>query len=339
VKCSFLFTEKRKDDDDDSWSLKIIKSEHNHVSIIVDAHSVHRRNVLTDEIKSEISRQLTVQVISKKMISSLRIQDSSVSQNSNDNSENLIIVSLLKARDIYNVKTQMRREIFEFVISMQALIRFLNESDWFYQFQKNDENEITHLFFVRRSSRIILNTNYEILIMNCMYKINKYKMSFLVISDQISLKNNFYVRFCFMTKKTIFDYSCILKQLKIVYSQMKLSNLTIIITDMKKDISHFLLSFLMTDLCLIKVIVAIRNVLSKMHHLFCTWHINNNVLTNCKKSFHNKKTWNDFFAKWKTMMYVSSKTKFWENWTIFFTQYTRDDHENCIQYLTENLLF
>jgi hypothetical protein len=233
----------------------------------------------------------------------------------------------------------MRREIFESFTSMQALIRFLNESDWFYQFQKNDENEITHLFFVRESSRIILKTNYKILIMNCIYKINKYKMSFFVISDQISLRKNFYVRFCFMTKKTIFDYNWILKQLKTVYSQMKFSNLTIIIIDMKKDISDLSLSFFMIDLCLIELIVAIRNVLSKVHHLFCTWHINNNVLANCKKSFHNKKTWNVFFAKWKTMMYVSSKTKFWENWTTFFTQYTRDDHENCIQYLIENLLF
>jgi hypothetical protein len=338
VKCSFLLTAKREDDYDVSWSLKMIKSKHNHDSTIVDAYSVHRRNVLTDEIKSEISRQLTVQVISEKMISSLRIQDSSASQNSNDNSENLTIISLLKARDIYNVKTQMRRETLESLTSMQALIRFLNENDWFYQFQKNDENEITHLFFVRESSRIILKTNYEILIMNCIFKINRYKISLLVISDQISLRKNFYVRFCFMTKKTISDYSWILKQLKTVYSQIKFSNLTVIITDMKKDISHLSLSFLMIDLCLIELIVATRNVFSEVHHLFCTWHINNNVLANCKKSFHNKKTWDVFFAKWKTMMYDSSKTKFWENWTTFFTQYTEDDHENCIQYLTENLL-
>jgi hypothetical protein len=106
----------------------MINSEHNHDSIIVDAHSVHRRRVLIEEIKSEITRQLTMQIASEKMLSSLRISDSATSIDLN-HFENFVIVSLLKARDIYNVKTQMRRDALRFLTSMQALIRFLNESD------------------------------------------------------------------------------------------------------------------------------------------------------------------------------------------------------------------
>jgi hypothetical protein len=45
-------------------------------------------------------------------------------------------------------------------------------------------------------------------------------------------------------------------------------------------------------------------------HLFCIWHINNNVLINCKKDFDTKKAWDEFFAAWKSVMYASSVVKY-----------------------------
>jgi hypothetical protein len=66
---------------------------------------------------------------------------------------------------------------------VKTLIRQLNEDNWFYEVQKNEINQITHLFFVKKTSQEMLKINYEILVMNCIYKINKYRMSLLIISD------------------------------------------------------------------------------------------------------------------------------------------------------------
>jgi hypothetical protein len=44
------------------------------------------------------------------------------------------------------------------------------------------------------------------LIEDCTYKINKYKMSLMIIFDQIALHKTFYVAFCFMTKEKQDDY-------------------------------------------------------------------------------------------------------------------------------------
>jgi hypothetical protein len=126
------------------------------------------------------------------------------------------------------------------------------------------------------------------------------QMSFLMISEQIELSKNFYVRFFFMSKEITSNYYWVLNQLKTVYAQMKMPKLTIIVTDMKK-----------------RLIVAMRIELSEVHHLFCTWHINSNILVNCKKSFDIKENWNKFFKNLKTIMYASSKTKFWNNWKKF----------------------
>jgi hypothetical protein len=156
----------------------------------------------------------------------------------------------------------------------------LNENDWTFAFQKDRLNQVTHLFFAKKSSQSILKINYEVLIMNCIYKINKYKMSLMIIFDQIVLHKTFYVVFCFMTKKNQNDYVWILQQLKLLYQKLELSDLTIFVTDMKRELMNDRLLFF-----------------SDANHLLCTWHINNNVLINCKKSFFIKEAWEKFFSE------------------------------------------
>jgi hypothetical protein len=117
-------------------------------------------------------------------------------------------------------------------------------------------------------------------VMNCTYKINKYKMSFFIVSNQIALHKIFYVAFCFMTKKKQNDYVWVLEQLKRLYQQLQFSDSTILLTNMKKD--------LMND-C--------RLIFLESNHLLCLWHINNNVLINCKKKFIIKETWKKFFSE------------------------------------------
>ncbi len=39
---------------------------------------------------------------------------------------------MFKSRDIYNMKVQLRREIFDFLTLIQALIQELNRDDWTY---------------------------------------------------------------------------------------------------------------------------------------------------------------------------------------------------------------
>ncbi len=52
----------------------------------------------------------------------------------------------------------------------------------------------------------MLKRNNEIFIMNCIYKINRYKMLLLIIIKIIVLNIFFFVNFYFMTAKKISDY-------------------------------------------------------------------------------------------------------------------------------------
>ncbi len=162
---------------------------------------------MTEEVKVEMTRQLTIQTFTSKILFILRIFNSIDTEanalaNAIANLDADLINSIFQTRDIYNFKAQLRRDILDSLTSVQILIRKLNESDWMFQLQKNIENQITHLFFNKNSCQNMLKDNHEILIMNCIYKINRYKMFLMIISDQIAMKINFYVDFCFMNKKT-----------------------------------------------------------------------------------------------------------------------------------------
>jgi histone-lysine N-methyltransferase SETD2 len=210
----------------------------------------------------------------------------------------------------------MRRENLEFMTSVQALMHELDSNNWIYFFRKNRFNQMSHLFFSRESSQTILKANYEMLIEDCIYKINKYKMLLMIIFDQIALHKTVYLAFCFMTKEKQNDYVWIMKQLKSLYQQLKISqDSTIFVTDIKTELMN-----------------TLRLIFSSINHFLCIWHINNNVLINCKKIFVFKKAWNAFFIEWKTIMYAFSDWEYKHLWNQFVDRYNLS-YDECIDYL------
>ncbi len=84
---------------------------------------------MTSKIKSEISRQLIVQIASSKVLSNLRVFDLIIDVNFEDSKNPRIINSMFKTRDIYNLKAELRRNVLSSLTSVQALIRELDQDD------------------------------------------------------------------------------------------------------------------------------------------------------------------------------------------------------------------
>jgi hypothetical protein len=272
---------------------------------------------------------LKIQIASFKIIFIVRLSDSNFALDSS------FLNSMIKARDVYNIKTQMRRDELEFMTSVQALMHELDVENWTFFFRKDRLNQITHLFFFKESSQKILKVNYEVLIINCTYKTNKYKMFLMIIFDQIALHKIFYVAFCFMTKEKQNDYVWVMKQLKdlcivillkivnerkALYHQLNLSYSTVFVTNMKRDLIN-----------------DCRLIFSSINHSLCIWHINNNVLINCKKRFFIKEAWDAFSFEWKSIMYADSKQEYRQLWDKFVDRYNLS-HEECIDYLYETYI-
>ena len=129
-----------------------------------------------------------------------------------------------------------------------------------------------------------------------------------------------------MTQKKVFDYTWILNNLIIIYKFHKLLNSTMIVIDMKANMWFMHLLNLISLLKCKVLLIVISIIFFDSNHLFCIWHINNNVFSNCKKKFDTKKKWKFFFFEWKTIMYVQKKMNFENNeinflWNIMFIKW------------------
>ena len=179
----------------------------------------------------------------------------------------------------------------------------------------NNESQIIHLFFNRCFIQNLLKANLEMLMINNTYKTNRFKMSLLIIDEQINLNITFYVNFCFMLKKTIEFYIWVMTRLKILYAHLKLSFSLTTIINMKRIL-----------------ISAIKTIFFSINHMLCLWHINKNVLVKCKRKFDIDETWKIFYVEWRQLIYVEIEKNFNRLWIDFAIKY--QSHFKMIEYLT-----
>jgi len=108
--------------------------------------------------------------------------------------------------------------------STQALMKYLTEFlKWYVDSKKKElSDELQFLFFTSKCMQELLREYYEVLIMDCTYKTNKYKMPLLIITGVTALNITFYVGFCFMKGETYSDYEWVMKALVRLYNHLDL---------------------------------------------------------------------------------------------------------------------
>ena len=74
--------------------------------------------------------------------------------------------------------------------------------------EKNVATEqLKYLFFVKKSSQLMLELNCKVLILDATYKTNRYKLLLLVITRVTALNTSSYVGFAFMKAEYTPDYT------------------------------------------------------------------------------------------------------------------------------------
>lgn len=125
--------------------------------------------------------------------------------------------------------------------------------------------KIDKLFFAKTSAQKILKFNYEVLVMNCIYKTNVYRMPLCIINEVTVMNTTFYAGFCFLSKEGYEDYCWVLEFYKNLLVSLDIPDPTVVVTDSEPGL-----------------IAAIPHRYSEVKHLLCLWHINKNVLANCR---------------------------------------------------------
>ena len=190
--------------------------------------------------------------------------------------------------------------------------------------------EMKYLFWINKISMNIFKTNDEIIILDCTYKTNRYNM-FLIILIEITCFNiSFYFDMCFLKNEIVKNYETLFRIIKKLFKYM--------------NIFLSIVWFIDDNLQISKSLYAI---ISNARHALCVWHIENNVINNCKKFFTNK-IWLVFFNKkndennineeFQRLLYVINEIDLNLWWQKFQNKYNFL-HENICVYLVTKIMF
>lgn len=128
----------------------------------------------------------------------------------------------LVPQDIYNAKKDIRRKKLGRYTPTQALLKALHRQRWFVKIKlRKHTSEVKRLFFVDKNVAKILSKNSEVLILDCTYKTNKYKMPLMTIAGQTALGTTFLVGFAFLSGEKQSNFEWVLDQIKSLYKKSR----------------------------------------------------------------------------------------------------------------------
>ncbi|KAL2888806.1 putative Mutator-like element transposase [Ceratocystis lukuohia] len=271
----------------EGWTLKhrpdIRFAVHNHEpSLHPSAHPIHRKLECTPDLE-----RLTNSGLAPKEIQMVvRLSG-----------------SLATRQDIYNRMADIRRDSRQGESPIHALTNQLDKEGFWSRVQYGSDNHVTAIFFAHRDSLAYLRAYPEVLLLDCMYKTNKYNMPLLDMIGVDATSRSFCIAFAFLSGETEEDYTWALQQLKELYEQC----------------NGVFPSVILTDRCL----AAINTVSSLFPSAtsLCAWHANKAVLARCQPAFPITEEWNEFYKFWVLILNSPTEEIYEERLKEFESKY------------------
>jgi hypothetical protein len=229
---------------DDHWIISVKNPNHNHArSIDPRAHNVYRKR--SDSQVEMIKALTSAGVQPKQIMTAIRQEDPTT----------YICVS-----DIRNERKLARKDYLQERSPIETLLDELSSTeDWIYEVKLDTSQHVQNLFFAHKSQAEMLLTNPDVLLMDCTYRTNKFKLPLLHVLGCTNLQTYFSAAFCFLRTETELDYYWALSTL---ISKFRLPYPQVFISDQADALKN-----------------AARLLLPTVPQLLCVWHINKNVLT------------------------------------------------------------
>jgi hypothetical protein len=275
---------------------------HNHEpSQHPSAHPAHRQ--LSTDVQKQVKTLLDVGVQPKEIRTVVRQGG-----------------SLAGRKDIYNHIAEARRDAYQGESSIHALANQLDKKGFWNRIQFADDGRVTAVLFAHPGSIAYLHSYPELLILDCTYKTNKYKMPLLDMVGVDAAGRSFCIAFAFLSGEAEADFTWALDRLKSLYQS---SNTP-------------LPSVILTDRCL-AAINTCTALFPDATTLICVWHANKAVLAKCKPAFREDEEWSTFYGFWHSVIRSVTEEAYNSNLQEFKKKYNRSNL-NEIGYIMETWL-
>jgi hypothetical protein len=276
---------------DSLWEVIKISEEHNHpASMDLIGHPSARR--LKPEEK-EIVRQLAESGVGPSQTMNVLRQEYANKFSSK--------------REIYNELSLARKELLGDRLPVQKLLEILNDMEYKYSTLIDNNGSLSCLFFSHLKSLELCKRFGTVFIMDCTYKTNKFGMPLLNVVGVTATYHSFNAGFAFLREEKGEDYIWALDQFR-KYSGV---NPTVISCDREMALMN-----------------AIQTVFPTSKNLLCIWHINKNILANCRKYFPStadgkQELWDKFLLDWNCCVESKSEDAFTSQWNLFTSKYSQ----------------
>ncbi|CAG8503738.1 2675_t:CDS:1 [Acaulospora morrowiae] len=209
------------------------------------------------------------------------------------------------SKTIYNVRDKIRHDNLQGRTPIQALLDKLKEESFEYDFQYSENGHLTHLFFAHPISIVLTKTYSSVLLMDCTYKINKFRMPLLHIIGMTSFNTTFSSCFAFLKSEQEEDYEWALIRVARIFKEI--SKPQVIISDQDQALMH-----------------AIRTIFPESQNFLYVWHIEKNILTNCRNQFPMDEEWIEFLGNWITVIKSKTEEDFNKKWEELAKKYNKN---------------
>ncbi|CAG8808070.1 26966_t:CDS:2, partial [Racocetra persica] len=163
-------------------------------------------------------------------------------------------------KTIYNARDKICRDNLQGHTPIQALLDKLVEGNFEHDYQYDQNDNLTHLFFAHSKSIALTKTYNSVLLMDCTYKTNKFKMPLLHIVGMTSFNTTFSSCFALLKLEQEDDYVWALNRVAHIFGNVPKPK--VIVTDHELALMH-----------------AVHTVFPESQNVLCVWHIEKNVLT------------------------------------------------------------
>ncbi|WOH13020.1 hypothetical protein DCAR_0832529 [Daucus carota subsp. sativus] len=282
-RCNCPFRLKGKEISAGEWRLFVIDGNHNHDFPIYNVgRSIMSR--LSEDEKLKAKEMTQAHVPPSQILISIK----------NENKENLTTM-----KQVYNYRQTLRKEEMGDRSVTQQLLSYLNKESYFFSYRASPTDVVTDLFFANKKAVQLLHQFYYVLIMDCTYKTNKYKMPLLQIVGCVPTGKNFVVGLAFLQdeKKDSFEWA--LQCTKALFDQNHLPE--VIVTDREYALMN-----------------AIDGVFPSSYHMLCTRHIAKNVESRAKVGTRSEIFARGFVGRWNQIVHAETEVDYEEKntWLI-----------------------
>lgn len=195
--------------------------------------------------------------------------------------------------------------------------------------------QVEYLFFIDKPSKNMLLHHGEILILDCTYNTIRFHMPLAILTGVTGLNSSFYCEMCFMKGEKEEDYKWLIRSIKDLFKELDIPLPLTWLSDGESSIPA----------------ATASKISPRAVHLLCVWHIEKNVLQNCRKLFSGcedgNELWIQFFGNKNTspkiigdfqkLIYATSPGEFDNLWQELRLKYMAINNK-IISYLDKEII-